>query len=448
MGRRTGVLYLTSSFQERSNDPKPFGSSFSTLSRLMASNVSGARTFEVENAEGRRRKSLLISYLSQAVLLMIVILLGCGNSISRQMASKALSQRYTYMLGLWTAVAYVPLFWAILLLLLKTGAAPWFQLKYMWQSNGAIAPALLIVLAALGDALGDVIGAICTNHVTGPLNSLVSNCSSIFVALLSMCMLNLRYSLLQVSTLCAVLIAVVIGILPSFQKKQGSSGSSDPFFVIISGGSCVFNAFAFVVKELIFTRYKKWRAGEDLQGGLGLNMFLINSHEAIFQLPLTLLLIPLNVMMKQTTQGNMISYLKEAMTCVFSGQADACGPDAIHGELAGRCVLIYVVFNLLMNMGILLAVKHAGALATFVALKAIFPVSTILFEYVDWPILGKTECSWLIWLSMAILLPSIACYQWASQLQAARAAIHPSLASCCWPLRSKNTNLETEGMLT
>ena len=57
---------------------------------------------------------------------------------------------YAYMLGLSTAVAYVPLFWAILLVLLKTGAAPMFQLRHMWQRNGYLAPVLLIVLAALG----------------------------------------------------------------------------------------------------------------------------------------------------------------------------------------------------------------------------------------------------------------------------------------------------------
>ena len=57
---------------------------------------------------------------------------------------------YAYMLGLSTAVAYVPLFWAILLVLLKTGAAPMYQLRYMWQRNGYLAPVLLIVLAALG----------------------------------------------------------------------------------------------------------------------------------------------------------------------------------------------------------------------------------------------------------------------------------------------------------
>ena len=38
-------------------------------------------------------------------------------------------------------------------------------------------------------------------------------------------------------------------------------------------------------------------------------------------------------------------------------------------------VAIYVVFNVLWNMAVLLSVKHSGALATFIALKAIFPVA-------------------------------------------------------------------------
>ena len=74
----------------------------------------------------------------------------------------------------------------ILLLLLRLGVAPSFQLRYMWSSNGFVPPVLLIVLAASGDALGDVIGAICTSHVSGPMHSLLSNCTSVFVAMLSM----------------------------------------------------------------------------------------------------------------------------------------------------------------------------------------------------------------------------------------------------------------------
>lgn len=89
-----------------------------------------------------------------------------------------------------------------------------------------------------------------------------------------------RYSLFQCLSLLGVAVAVVVGVLPSFESD--SSGSS-PFFALVLGGSCIFNAVAFVVKEMIFTRYKAWRSAEDLQGGLGLNIFMINAHEAIFQ---------------------------------------------------------------------------------------------------------------------------------------------------------------------
>ncbi|CAE7938898.1 crtp2, partial [Symbiodinium necroappetens] len=57
----------------------------------------------------------------------------------------------------------------------------------------------------------------------------------------------------------------------------------------------------------------------------------------------------------------------------------------------------YVVFNLCMNVTTLLAVKYGSALGTFVALKAIFPVSMVLFAYVQWPLLGKTDIHWLTW---------------------------------------------------
>ena len=41
----------------------------------------------------------------------------------------------------------------------------------------------------------------------------------------------------------------------------------------------------------------------------------------------------------------------------------------------------------------------------------------MLFAYVDWPLLGPTELSGLVWLSILLLLPAIAAYQYATQLQ-------------------------------
>ena len=57
------------------------------------------------------------------------------------------------------------------------------------------------------------------------------------------------------------------------------------------------------------------------------------------------MLIPLNGLLKQSSEGSSLAYLRDALACVF-GDAEACGPEAVHGEWAGRCLLIYVAFNL------------------------------------------------------------------------------------------------------
>ena len=81
----------------------------------------------------------------------------------------------------------------------------------------------------------------------------------------------------------------------------------------------------------------------------------------------------------------------------------------------------------------------------------------VLFAYVDWPLLGPTELSGLVWLSILLLLPSIAAYQYATQLQASlreregakeeksqsslqvqRALRQPSRGLCCWPLGQRS----------
>ncbi|CAE7794515.1 crtp1 [Symbiodinium necroappetens] len=479
------------------------------------------------------------SFLLQVSLLVAVVVFGCANNIAKQIAAQPL-KRYTYMLGLSTAVAYVPLYWFILTLLLLVGVVPKSQLRFVWQRGAegdgvaSATPAVaLLFVSALGDSLGDTIGAICTPHVSGPLHSLLSNCTPIFIAVLSMCLLEERYSLMQSLALLGVQLSVfaavvgpraamkttggilhmsrasrppeVTGLLPAL---EGLSATTEPVFAVILGGtvrcdlfseirfgcagSCIFNAASWmqlcpppclrvrarhgfsgvmassipaVSASLPMCRGRVRAQGarlhaiqgqflrcvisevpevglvqkrQDVESTAGLNIFVMNAHLALFQLPLTILLIPLNVLLKQTHGEGIGAYTREALDCVFGGRAESCGEDSNHGELAGRCVGIYVIFNVLWNMAVLMSVKHSGALATFIALKAIFPVSTVLFAYVDWPLLGPTELSGLVWLSILLLLPSIAAYQYATQLQVQRALGHPSRGLCCWPLGQRS----------
>jgi len=368
--------------------------------------------------------------LTQVGLMFLVVATGCANNISKQIASKPLN-RYSYMMGLSNAISYVPLYGIILLLLLQTSVVPRYQISFVWQCGGRVPIAAYFAVAALGDALGDGIGMICTPYVSGPVHSLLSNCTPVFIALLSLCVLSKRLSLMQCLALLGVFLAVAVGVLPSFEEN---SKSSDPFFSIVLGASCIFNAISFVVKELLFVRYGNWLVTQGIRDEAGLNVFVVNTHAALFQLPFTLLSVPLNVALGQTHGEGLSAYVREAFACVFGGDSDSCGSESSHGEVAGLCVAVYVVFNILWNISILVSVKHSGALATFVALKAMFPVSTVLFAVIDWPLLGRTQLHWLVWISVCLLLPCIGAYQWSSRQQAHRAEQHPSLATCCWPL--------------
>lgn len=386
---------------------------------------------EASSSSGSIRGSGRPSVPKQLGLMCLVVVTGCANNISKQIASKPLN-RFSYMMGFSTAVTYVPLYGAVLLALLRAGAVPRFQLSFVWRCAGQGVPIFLyFFVMGLGDSLGDVIGMICTPYVSGPIHSLLANCTPVFMALLSTFVLSKGLSLMQSLALCGVCLAVLIGVLPSF---EGASKSSDPFYSTVLGLSCIFNAISWLFKELLFTRYRSWTSTEGIEDTAGLNVFIVNTHAALFQLPLTLLSMPLNKALGQTHGQDLAQYMQEAFACAFGGDSAACGPESSHGEVAGLCMVVYVVFNILWNISILWSVKHCGALVTFVALKAIFPVSTVLFATVNWPLLGKTELHWLVWVSVILLIPSIGAYQWASGQQDRRAQQHPSMATCCWPL--------------
>jgi hypothetical protein len=416
-----------------------------------------------------------VSYTMQATLMFMVVSLGCVDVVLRQIVAKTLV-RFSYMLGLATATAYLPIYWFILLVLIQIGIVPMEQVRWVWAGwqntlasfrRGLFsAPYVkLFMLAALGDALGNGLGYICTPYVAGPVHSLLSQCTIMFTAVLSMCMLRKRYSLAQVLGLIGVEMAVLIGVLPSFGD---GTNSSDPFFSLMLAGSCAFNAFAWVVKEQAFRLYKETaedsehesyealsplnsdtsprvtdaqlnaasnrrdtEANEDKPARQStLHIFVVNSHVALFQLPLALLLLPLAQATGQTEGENALSYLAEGMSCLVGGSIEqgALCPDA------GKYTLYYIICNIVWNWTILLNVKFNGALATFVALKAISPCSAVLFAYVDWPLLHMTPVKPLTWVVFIIIVPCIMFYVWASKQQQKREEARPPTGTCCWPL--------------
>lgn len=354
----------------------------------------------------------------QVLLAVSVVIFGCANNITKQIAAVPL-ERFTYMIGLVSAISYVVVYWLIYLVLVLAGSIsrPRLQLGWMFLGGGPCfsillglvtiaftiycvlltskqpagwlaiclycfmifwlcycgctgnwsdAPGMkLLAVAAMGDALGNVFGYICTPYVSGPVHSLLSQSTTVFVALLSLVLLQKRYSLLQSISLVAVISVAIAGVLPNLETKQSSDGkSTQPFFALLLGLSCVGNALAYISKEYAFSSFTAWlkfgcrevyvreetdsddepttllQASEresarsisrlsslsDESDGeetpLTLHVFTVNTTESTLQLPLTLLLMPLARATGQTHGDDLHSYLVDGLQCMRGASTD------------------------------------------------------------------------------------------------------------------------------
>lgn len=370
----------------------------------------------------------------QLALAALVIITGSLNNIFKQVASATLSS-YTYMLQLTTAVVFAPVYCGAAWYYVKKGWVPTEQIKFIWErdrSHGTPVLALFLA-AALGDAVGDSLGMICTPYVAGPIHSLLSNFTPIWIAVLAFVILGKRYSLLQCVGMLAVLVAAGVGVTPTLE--EGNSSGTSPYFALVLAGSCIFNAASWIIKEQLFLRYEGWKSSCGIYDGRSMHIILVQAHLAVFALPLTLFCVPLNQGLGQMHGETIVSYLSEGSACMLG---------YCQGEVryfATRGVVLYFIFNFAWNISILMSIKVSGALATFIALKGIFPVSSVLFSSICWPVLCKTVMQPLVWLSVLLMLPAIVLYQYASDLQKKSKTL--GQASCCWPLgKSSAASLE------
>lgn len=382
-------------------------------------------------SEGLPRESYAVGATFQAISMVLVIILGALSTVARQVVGKSM-KRFTYMLGLTNATAYVFIYLGILFYNVWAGAIPRKQVSWVWNGwqrvfssllEGLASPPYvkLFIVQGLGDALGDVIGYICTPYVSGPIHSLLSNCTVLFTVVLSFLMLRKKCSFAQCVGLVGVEGAVLIGVIPSIGGI--GANSTNGLFALLLGGSCFFNALAFVLKERAFQIYQHSNPRDSL------SIFVVISHEAVFQLPFTLLCVPIAYYTGQTDGADVFTYLSEGFACL-GGNTD----EEIHCQYAGLSVGVSIAANIAFNLCILLNVKYNGSLATFVAIKAVSPTSALLFAFVDWPLLGTTPVEPITWAIFAIMIPFIAFYTWASHRQRGREENHPSMATCCWPL--------------
>jgi hypothetical protein len=241
----------------------------------------------------------------------------------------------------------------------------------------------------------------------------------------AMIILGTRYSYWQVWGMLVILGGTMVCLFANGldgggggggEKGNGSSASSGQIgYSMIMFVSTLPNAFSFTLKELVF----KYRPKMDI--------FVVNSNSSLFQLILWPIFLPLTLLFNQTGGMPFGQYLKDGFQC-FIGTYRFPESSPYNCSSMPYPFLVYMAFNLAYNIALLLLLKQASALQAFMAVKAVLPVSFILF-YFKWPLISPSSINIFIIIGLLLVLIGLVFYRLANISKDLRKN-QPSFSSC------------------
>eukprot|EP00933_Yihiella_yeosuensis_P027755 TRINITY_DN21626_c1_g1_i1.p1 TRINITY_DN21626_c1_g1~~TRINITY_DN21626_c1_g1_i1.p1 ORF type:complete len:285 (-),score=47.90 TRINITY_DN21626_c1_g1_i1:124-894(-) len=251
--------------------------------------------------------------------------------------------------------------------------------------------------------------------------------------------------------------------------KKANDGENSPFWAIFAAATTSFAAFSFVLKEIVFNGYQKFRSG-----------FVETPNVLRIQLPQTVqeetLHRPLNgshsqLAASQQQQGdnssgssgsssppatssesdlhpalsvflvgtiiNFVGLLVSVPMALLNHVATSSGPpvpalrDGLMAlwqrEHALAAYFVYIAVNTTFNVCLILTTSYGSALLSFLSLKLAVPLTAILSP-LPWPIIGSNPVEASQWLVLMVMIGGIATFR-SGNLRREKLEIN----SCCWP---------------
>jgi len=340
--------------------------------------------------------------LRVALLVLAVIITGGCNRVASQIMATSMNH-YSFFIGIFNSLAYVIFYFTILLVRYLMGYVPKSDFAYVWKHKydkgipiwKSISPWKYFIIMGLMDGLGNILGLIAQPFLTGPVVSLLSQTIVPFSVICAIIVLKTRYSFWQVWAVSLLLCGVMFTLVPSFSPKNNIAGEAT--WSLLVAFSTLPNAISFTYKELLFRERP------------GLDIFIVNSHGSLFQLLFQPIFLPITLLFPVLGGGaaNLLDFVQKGFQC-FAGQTPL--HNAKTCEWNPYPYLVYMVFNLAFNILLLLVTKEASALLSFMAIKAILPISVIMFLY-NWPIIGSSPISLYDIIGLVVIIVALFVYR-------------------------------------
>lgn len=345
------------------------------------------------------------------ILVLCVFLLVCsvGNSVTFKMMVNVMPN-YPYFLNLSTVVVYVPIFFGVV-----------FYNRYFTNIITAEmmkTPKLHFALMGGLDSTAGLLALFGGVYTSGPNQAMLNNGVIPVTLLLSIIILGTHFKWQEYVGSGVILLGLCFVLL----VPQWLGGSDAPpatnkvLFNMLYFANVVPAAMSAVCKEMMFTK-----------GDIDVNF--LQAWVALWQFLFSLLFLPFNTLpflgANALPWAKLPSALSDGASCLFLEhntvvencwidypRSDRQPCDSCHG--AWIAVAVYLVFNVLYNIAIVMVIKHGSAALLFVVSTLALPVVQMLFSL---PFLGThaEPLTWPTLVGLLILIGGLVLYRQAPQ---------------------------------
>jgi len=313
--------------------------------------------------EKRKSTLLLISFLAMVVI-------GLGNKIFQKLQTLPM-YNYAYFLSIYVTFIYIPLSFAYIWPMMKWGSQ-------ITAEQRAI-PIYKFFIMGLLDGIAGVMQSFSVNYIpNGALIILLTQSAIPISMFVSRWLLKAKYEKFHYVGALVVIAGLIVLLVPVFlSKDQNNNGESTvkiAIWCIVLILSCVPMTLSSVYKEKAL-------------GDADIDVVYLNGWVAVFQF---LVSIPLAI--PAAYASNLT--IQELPTNFWNGVRCYTGQDSIlhsyydHGQLVivDQCkeaplfVNLYVAFNVLYNILIIMILKYGSANILWLAMTIMVPLGNVAFS--------------------------------------------------------------------
>mmetsp|Transcript_6269 Transcript_6269/g.13291 ORF Transcript_6269/g.13291 Transcript_6269/m.13291 type:complete len:428 (-) Transcript_6269:140-1423(-) len=295
-----------------------------------------------------------------AIYFGLMVFIGLGNKIFNKLMTIPM-HNYPNFLNLLTTSMYVPVCFAYVIPMARIGKIPQEQLDLPYKP--------FAVMGGL-DAIAGIMQVFAATYLPGPIIILMSQSAIPISMVISRYLINARYDKYQYAGATIVAVGIVVVLAPTI------TGGGSALWAIVMMLSCVPMTLSSVYKEISL-------------GATELDPMYLNGMISVFQFLFSLLLcVPSSLASDPPVPiPDLPQNLMNGLKCYMGISSKTCQDDEDDGDCsedncmpnAPMFVTIYLVFNQLYNLLIILILKYGSANILWLAMTLMVPLGNVAF---------------------------------------------------------------------